>query len=67
MNSHFLRGRASSMFGIGLSEIIVIGIVGLLLFGGKLPEMAFSLGKFIRRLQRGLEDIKSDIEDQMKK
>lgn len=55
------------MFGIGFSEILVIGIVGLLLFGGKLPEMAFSLGKFIRKFQKSLDDIKSDIEDQIKK
>jgi len=50
------------MFGIGFSEIIVIGLVGILLFGGKLPEVARSLGIFLRKMQRGFNDIKRDID-----
>lgn len=55
------------MFGIGMGELIVIAIVGLLLFGGKLPDVAYDLGRFVRKLQRGLQDIRNDIEDQMRK
>lgn len=56
-----------AMFGIGLGELIMIGIVGLLLFGGKLPDVAYDLGRFARKLQRGLQDIRNDIEDQIRK
>ena len=55
------------MFGVGIGELVVILMVGLLLFGKRLPEVAFNLGKFVRRIQRGLQDIQSDIEDQMRK
>ena len=49
------------MFGIGLSEVIIICLVGVLLFGGKLPEVAYSVGKMLRKLQRGFNEIKNDI------
>lgn len=55
------------MFGIGLGELILIAIVGLLLFGGKLPDVAYDLGRWARKLQRGLQDLRNDIEDQIRK
>ncbi|HBQ21245.1 MAG TPA: twin-arginine translocase TatA/TatE family subunit [Deltaproteobacteria bacterium] len=55
------------MFGIGMGEFILILIVGLLLFGSRLPEVAYSLGKFVRKIQLSLQDIKSDIEDEIRK
>ena len=55
------------MFGIGFSEIIVIGLVGILLFGSKLPEVAHSLGIFLKKMQRGFNDIKRDIDLEDKK
>ncbi|MDR0239158.1 MAG: twin-arginine translocase TatA/TatE family subunit, partial [Deltaproteobacteria bacterium] len=37
------------MFGIGMQELLVILVVGLLLFGAnKLPEVGSGLGKAIR-------------------
>jgi sec-independent protein translocase protein TatA len=41
------------MFGIGMQEILVILVVGLLLFGAnKLPEVGSGLGKAIRNFKR---------------
>lgn len=54
--------RRKGMFGIGLSEILVIAVVGILLFGGNLPEVAYSMGKFMRKVQRGFNEIKNDID-----
>ncbi|MBI2608454.1 MAG: twin-arginine translocase TatA/TatE family subunit [Deltaproteobacteria bacterium] len=55
------------MFGIGFMELIVIGIVGILVFGSKLPEVARGLGIFIRKTQRLFQEIKYDIEDEVLK
>ena len=48
----------------GGMEWIVILIVGLLLFGRRLPEIARSLGKSIVEFKRGIKDVRDDIEDQ---
>ncbi|SHK45265.1 sec-independent protein translocase protein TatA [Selenomonas ruminantium] len=41
------------MFGIGVPELILILVVGLVVFGpGKLPEMARTLGKGIREFKK---------------
>ncbi len=47
------------MFGLGMAEILVICVIGLLLFGNRLPGLARSLGKTFMELRkevRGLED-----------
>ncbi len=41
---------------------IVIAIIGLLLFGKRLPEVGRSLGKGIVEFQKGLKGVKDDIE-----
>ena len=41
------------MFGVGVPELILILVVGLIVFGpGKLPEMGRSLGKGIREFRK---------------
>ena len=52
------------MFGLGLTELIVLLIVALVVFGpGKLPQVGKALGKGInefRRAARGLDDDDED-------
>jgi len=48
----------------GGTEWIVILIVGLLLFGRRLPDIARSMGKSIVEFKRGIKDVRDDIEDQ---
>ena len=50
------------MFGVGFSEVIVIVLLGVLLFGADLPKMAYQLGRLVRKLQRGLNQFKDDID-----
>ena len=50
------------MFGLGTSEIILIAIVILVLFGArKIPEMMQGLGKGIREFKKASKDIEEDI------
>ena len=45
------------MFGIGISELLVILLVCLLLFGAnRLPEIGKSLGEGIREFKKSLKD-----------
>ena len=50
------------MFGMGWPEIILIGIVGVMLFGpDKLPDMARQTGRFFRTVRRMAENAKNDL------
>lgn len=45
------------MFGFGPFEMVVIGVIAVLLFGGNLPEVARKLGGSYRELRRSLNDV----------
>jgi sec-independent protein translocase protein TatA len=49
------------MFGLGMQELLIVGVVALLLFGKRLPEVAKSFGKSYSEFRRGLSDIQSQM------
>lgn len=49
------------MFGLGPTEIIVVMVIALVLFGHKLPEVARSLGKGIIEFKKGVGGVEDDI------
>jgi sec-independent protein translocase protein TatA len=52
------------MFGIGLSELLVILLVCLLLFGAnRLPEIGKSLGEGIREFKKSMRDAQDSVTD----
>jgi len=50
------------MFGVGMPEMIILAIVGLLLFGKRLPEVARNLGKGITEFKKGVRGIEDEVE-----
>ena len=54
------------MFDIGFSELLVIAVVALLVIGPeRLPKVARTAGHLFGRLQRYVNDVKSDIQREM--
>ncbi len=49
-------------FGLGMGEFLIIGVIAVLLFGQRLPEVAKSLGKSYNQFRRGLSDIQSELD-----
>lgn len=43
-------------FDLNFGELLVVGIVALLLFGGRLPEVAKRAGKAIHEFRRGMRE-----------
>jgi Tat protein translocase TatB subunit len=54
-------GYASRMFGIGMTELIVIFVIGLVVLGPKkLPELARTLGKSLAEFRRASNDLRRE-------
>jgi sec-independent protein translocase protein TatA len=46
---------------LGGWELVIIAVVGLLIFGKRLPEVGRSLGKGIVEFKKGLQGIEDDV------
>lgn len=52
------------MFGLGTTELIIILILVLVIFGaGKLPQVGGALGKGLRNFKEGVKDIDEEEKD----
>lgn len=49
------------MFSPGWSEMLIVGVIALLLFGKRLPEVARSLGKGIVEFKKGVSGIEDEV------
>jgi sec-independent protein translocase protein TatA len=47
--------------GIGWTEMVILGVIGLLLFGKRLPEVARNLGKGMMEFKKGMYDLQDDV------
>lgn len=53
------------MFGLGMSEIILLGIMALIIIGPKeLPELARTLGRFLNEMKRSTNILGEELKQQ---
>ena len=61
---HLIDPSSSLLFlfgGIGPQEMMIIGVIAVLLFGKRLPEVGRSLGKGIVEFKKGIRGIEEEI------
>ena len=63
--SHFLSDPPAvlALGQLGWTQMIVLGLLGVLIFGKRLPEVGKSLGKGIVEFKKGLSGIDTDVEN----
>jgi len=44
-------------------HLLLIGVVAILLFGNRLPEVARSLGRSVNEFKRGLKEVKDNFDE----
>jgi len=61
--SVFSQGVLAFMFGApGVPELMIVAIIGLLLFGKRLPTVAKDIGKSIVEFKKGVRGIEDEVE-----
>ena len=56
----------SAFLSLSFSEILVLGLVAILVFGGRLPEVMRNLGRSYARFRHGMNDLTAPIRDEMR-
>lgn len=49
------------MFGLGMQEVLLLLLLGVLLFGRKLPDIGRSLGKTVIEFKKGIGGMEDEI------
>ena len=50
------------MFGLGVFELLIVGLIAVLLFGERLPEVAKSMGNSYNQFRKGLSEIQREMD-----
>ncbi len=51
------------MFGMGPQELLVFGVIAILLFGKKLPDVARRVGGSYKEFRKGMSEVKTSYRD----
>jgi len=52
-----------AFFGVGPMEMIIVGSIAVMLFGGRLPKVARSVGQSIVEFKRGFLEVEKECDD----
>ncbi|MFV1957975.1 MAG: twin-arginine translocase TatA/TatE family subunit [Planctomycetota bacterium] len=52
---------------MGLGEMLVVAVVALLVFGGRLPEVMRNLGRSYAKFRQGMDDLTHPIRQEMRR
>ncbi len=53
------------MFGLGPTEMIIVGVVAVLLFGSRLPSVARSMGQSLTEFKKGMQGVEDGVREAM--
>jgi sec-independent protein translocase protein TatA len=53
----------ANFFGLGLPEMMLLAVLGVLLFGRKLPEISKYLGKSIIEFKKGMRGLEDNLDE----
>jgi sec-independent protein translocase protein TatA len=49
-------------FGLGMSEVLLLGVIAVLLFGKNLPDVGRKAGKYISDIRKSMQNIRQEID-----
>jgi sec-independent protein translocase protein TatA len=52
-----------AFLGLGVPEIVVLAVIGVLLFGKRLPEISKYMGKSIIEFKKGMRGLEDNLDD----
>ncbi|MDO4574829.1 MAG: twin-arginine translocase TatA/TatE family subunit [Planctomycetia bacterium] len=55
-----------AFMGIGVQELLIIGVIAVLLFGTRLPSIARSFGQSVVEFKKGMREIEEDVTSEPK-
>lgn len=55
-----------ALFDLGFTELLVIGFVALLVFGGELPDVLRNAGRAYAKLRRNLGEVAKPVRDEIR-
>ena len=59
-----MDAQTMAMWMPGWPEMVIIAVVGLVIFGRRLPDVARNIGKSIIEFKKGMREVKDDLDTQ---